>query len=257
MPSLHVDWVHRYARLGWRAYPVEPGTKKAIFTGWQRSATTDPGVIARQWQREPYPNVGLICGESFAVFDIEAPHLPAFYHHLDAHGYVVPETMVCRSGRGGLHLYVAPLAAILTTRKLRLDGRHIGEYKTTGGVLAPPSVTVGPYAWLWLPDEGKPTIAPDWLAALIDGEPHSAGERPYRGASDPAIALDILACRVRDEGEGNRNDLLYWAARRAAAEGIEPQVARSVFLRAAKLAGLRDDEADATITSAFRAPVAR
>jgi Bifunctional DNA primase/polymerase, N-terminal len=247
------DWALRYAAAGWRVYPVEPGRKKALFTGWQASATTDPELIRRQWRREPYPNVGLICGEAFAVFDIEAPHLPAFFSYLESRAYVLPETPVSSTGRGGLHLFVKPVADISVTRKLLLGGVHIGEFKTTGGVLAPPSVTEGDYRWLWLPDDLIAAEAPEWLATLIS-EPAQAriGEARRERPADPAAALDALACAVRDEPAGNRNSMLFWAACRAFEEGIRPDITEAVLCRAARSAGLDDAEARATIESALK-----
>jgi hypothetical protein len=247
------EWALRYAAAGWRVYPIEPGTKKACFTGWQTSATSDPDLIARQWPREPYPNVGVICGEACAVFDIEGPHLPAFFAHLASVGATLPEMPVSATGRGGLHLYVRPIAGMPTTRKLRLAGVHIGEYKTTGGVVAPPSITVGPYRWLWWPQEPLVTQAPGWLASLVaETATASAVGSQADLPADPAAALDALACAVRDEREGNRNALLYWAACRALEEGIRPDIAAEVLNRAALAAGLSRAETEATLRSAFK-----
>lgn len=246
------EWALFYAAAGWRVYPVEPGTKKACFTGWQASATTDPDLIARQWRREPYPSVGIICGEACAVFDIEGPHLGAFFDYLDAGAHVLPEMPVAATGRGGIHLYVSPISGVPTTRKLRLAGVHIGEYKTSGGVVAPPSTTVGPYRWLWWPLDPTLGPAPTWLASLVEEPAIEAPARTSRTQSvDPAAALDALACAVRDEPQGNRNALLYWAARRALVEGIRPDIAADVLTRAALAAGLSGAEADATVRSAL------
>ena len=247
------EWALRYAAAGWRVYPIEPGTKKAYFSGWQANATSDPEIIARQWRREPYPNIGVICGETCAVFDIEGPHLPAFFAYLDAAHHVLPEMPISATGRGGIHLYVQPIAGVPTTRKLRLAGVHIGEYKTTGGVVAPPSTTVSSYRWLWWPHEPLLTAAPRWLASLV-AEPAPASSVQTRPdlPADPAAALDALACAVRDEREGNRNALLYWAACRALEEGIRADIVAEVLNRAALAAGLTRDETDATLRSALR-----
>jgi hypothetical protein len=247
------EWALRYAAAGWRVYPIEPGTKKACFKGWQTSATSDPELIVRQWRREPYPNIGIICGETCAVFDIEEPHLPNYFAYLDAGGHVLPEMPICSTGRGGLHLYVRPIVGVPTTRQLRLDGVHIGEYKTTGGVVAPPSTTVGQYRWLWWPDEPLLTDAPPWLASLVAErtlEPSAQTRRDL--PADPAAALDALACAVRDEPQGNRNALLYWAACRAIEDGIRPDIAERVLERAALSAGLSVAETDATLRSALK-----
>lgn len=249
------EWARRYAALGWRVYPVEPGRKKALFTGWQADATTDPDLIDRHWRAEPGPNIGLICGETFAVFDIEAPHLPALFESMDTGGHVLPETPVSSTGRGGLHLYVTPIAGISTTCQLRLGGVHIGEFKTTGGVVAPPSYTSGPYSWLWWPENPTLAAAPPWLTALVAAPAPAttiASDGPRPRPADPAAALDALACAVRDEPEGNRNSLLFWAACRAIEDGIRADIAEAVLLRAALAAGLPDAESRATLDSALK-----
>jgi hypothetical protein len=72
-----LGWALRYGQLGWRVFRVVPGGKKPLYAGWQRDATTDPALIGRYWRREPGPNIGIVCGETFDAFDIEAAHLPA------------------------------------------------------------------------------------------------------------------------------------------------------------------------------------
>jgi P4 family phage/plasmid primase-like protien len=94
-------WALVYASLGWRVFPVVPGEKRPMYPGWQRDATTDPGVIARYWRTEPAPNIGLICGEAFVAFDIEADHLPALRNWTRMDGHRLPATPVARTGRWG------------------------------------------------------------------------------------------------------------------------------------------------------------
>src|ERR1035437_787650 len=72
----------------------------------------------------------------------------------------------------------------------------------------------------------------------------SMGLAPPPLPADPAAALDALACAVRDEPEGNRNALLYWAACRALDEGIRADIAAEVLSRAALAAGLSRAETD-------------
>jgi hypothetical protein len=75
--STSQEWALAYASSGWRVFPVVRGGKKPCFTGWQDDATTDPVLIARQWRSEPTPNIGIVTGECFVAFDIEAEHLRA------------------------------------------------------------------------------------------------------------------------------------------------------------------------------------
>ena len=117
----------------WRPGP-SPCDEWPLYRGWQRDATTDPAQIARSWRREPGPNIGVVCGEEFDAFDIEAAHLVAVRQWLDARGYRLPLTPLARTGRGGIHLLVAP-TGIGRGRDLVLAGVHIGELKSTGGFI--------------------------------------------------------------------------------------------------------------------------
>ena len=247
------DWAHAYAGADWRVFPVVPSGKKPAYKGWRRDATTDPELITRHWRRQPSPNVGVVAGEAFDAWDIEAPHLPALREHLRTGVHALPLTPVARSGRGGIHILTQP-TGVDRSRDLFLNGVHIGELKSTGGfIVACPSVTEGPYSWLRLPVGLAVAPAPLWLLDLLDRprlEPPL--RRPTARRWDVARSLDALAVAVRDAGEGRRNRYLYWATCRAIEEGVPETVAVAVMTRAALAAGLDRTEIEATIRSAMQ-----
>ncbi len=249
-PSRVASWARAYARLGWRVYPVERGGKRPVYGGWLTDATTDDGLIARWWPRDTgAPNIGVVAGESFDVFDIEAPHVEAF--EAAAPDRILPETPIVRSGRGGLHVYVSPLG--LGTGRLVLHGIHVGELKGSGGVVVPPSVTAWPYEWLSDPSTVAIAGAPHWMRAMIH-EARAIGSGPV-GRLTPSRAVALMAGLYRvvaEAREGERNGLLYWATRRVAEHGIDRDAAVSILLTAALNAGLAEREARATIASGLR-----
>ena len=245
------EWALTYARLGWRVFPVVPGGKRPIYKGWQRDATTDPDLIARYWRSEPGPNIGIICGEGFVAFDIEADHLPALSTWMRGRGYRLPETPEARTGRGGIHVLVASF--VEGGRALRLDGVRIGELKGRGGfIVACPSRTSGTYGWLRSPADVGVAEAPDWLRSLArDGSPAPAPSIDT-DALTPSRAVALAAGLYRVVAEaaaGERNDVLFWASCRAAEHGLEQAAVTDILLSAARLAGLPEREARATIRS--------
>lgn len=255
MPTANVtlDWALAYARLGWRVFPVMPGGKRPCFAGWQTDATTDPELIRRQWRRSPGPNIGVLCGERFVVFDVEAAHLPALRQLLSHVEPSLLRTPTARTGRGGVHILVAPF--IPPSHKLMLDGVHIGELKAGGGfIVAPPSRTKSQYSWIRSPLEVEVAAAPECLAQLVRIVQLSDRAEPAgvlgRAEGEPRLAA--LARAVGGANEGSRNNLLYWAMRRAIDIGIPPSVAAGPLQRAASHAGLGQAEAMATIDSAMR-----
>jgi Bifunctional DNA primase/polymerase, N-terminal len=243
-----------YAELGWRVFPVVPGGKRPLQRGWQSDATTDPTQIERYWRSRPTPNIGIVCGEAFDAFDIEAAHLPALRAWTEDHGLSLPLTPLARTGRGGIHLLVEPTGTG-GGRDLFLDGVHIGELKSTGGfIVVAPSVTEGPYRWLRSPDETPLADTPSWLLDLLK-RPSTRRSSPPTNRADPARRrrqLDALAEAIANAGTGRRNKYLYWAMRRAAEEGVPALEAARTLGRSALDAGLDEREVTATLRSAQR-----
>jgi hypothetical protein len=246
------DWALAYASLGWRVFPVVPRGKRPLYAGWQRDATTDPGLISRYWRADPGPNIGIICGEAFDAFDIEAEHLGALRGWTSERRVCFPETPIARSGRGGVHVLVAP-DPTRHGSNLYLEGRHIGERKAIGGfIVVAPSVTEGQYRWVRSPLETPVAAAPAWFVQLLGHD----SERPDRGQSGGSRRvgsrrdLNALAAAIAQAGTGRRNNILYWAMRRATEECIPEKVAAAVLGRSAIEAGLSEREVAATIRSA-------
>ena len=77
-------WALQYAWLLGRVFPLVPGEKRPLYKGWQRDATTDPEQIKRYWRRDPGPNIGIVCGEQFDAFDIEAEYVDALVQYLNS-----------------------------------------------------------------------------------------------------------------------------------------------------------------------------
>lgn len=249
-PSQVATWARAYARLGWRVYPVQRGGKRPVYGGWLTDATSDPALIARWWPRDAgAPNIGVVAGEMFDVLDIEAPHVEAF--EAASPGRILPATPLARSGRGGLQVYVAPLG--LGTRRLVLDGLHIGELKGSGGVVVPPSLATGRYEWLRDPSTVALAPAARWMQAMVQEVRPMSSEPAGRMTSSRAVALMAGLYRVVSGArEGQRKGLLYWATRRVAEHGIDRDAASDILLAAALSAGLAESEARATIGSGLR-----
>jgi hypothetical protein len=250
------DWALAYAALGWRVFPVVPGGKRPLYSGWQRGATTDRALIERYWRREGGPNIGVICGEAFDAFDIEGVHLPALRAWLQAHGYRLPATPIARTGRGGIHILVRARARPAGHR-LRVDGVHVGELKAAGGfIVACPSRTAGCYAWHRSPLEVEVADEPAWLSGLVVAPPSREMAVPASPVLAPSRAVALVAGLYRvvsTASEGERNKLLYWAARRVAEHGVDKTAAVEILLAAAARAGLPELEARSTIKSGLQA----
>jgi hypothetical protein len=251
-------WAESYASCGWRVFPA--WGKVPAFRGWQRAASTDPDLIARWWPRDDDSNVAAVTGEAFDVFDIEREHLAALRSHVEAGKLTLPPTPIASSGGGGLHVFVAP-TGINATRRLFLDGQHIGELKSRGGlVLVCPSSTERLYRWLEAPAGMALADAPDWLIALVEQSFPNEQRMPWKQVTlAPRADIAPLARHVARAELHNRNATLHWAAHRAADAGVPEDIAQQALGAAFVNTGLpaedrqnRLREGRATIASAYR-----
>jgi hypothetical protein len=246
-------WAERYASVGWRVFPIVPGQKRPVYSGWQKDATTDPKMCRQYWPDGLNRNIAVVCGETFDAWDIEVQHLPAFTDYMQTNGYVLPESPIANTGRGGMHILTEP-TGVDGTRYLYLNGTHIGELKSTGGfILLCPSVTTGQYSWKWTPSRMTVQPAPAWLLGLLERPKGAVRKFPttVHSVDEGIRRLEALAVAVATCGEGSRNNYLYWAMRRALDEGIPPRFAADALRAAATKAGLTDHETKQTLQSAY------
>jgi hypothetical protein len=245
-----IAWAEAYAAAGWRLLPLAPGDKRPMLTNWPNAATSERAILNR-WFRDGSRNVGVVTGEQFDCFDIESQYLPALHAYMKAGDYALPLTPVQNTGRGGLHFLTRPVG-VAGTRRLVLDGVHIGELKSRGGfIVVSPSITERQYTWQFAPAGMVVAAAPAWLLALVD---HPAPPRPTRPAvttRDQRSRTEALARWVARQVVGNRNNCLFWAAMTAVDEWLPEALARPALYKAALDAGEEPAKAERTLRSAF------
>lgn len=251
-------WARAYAQAGWRVFPAWPGQKRPMYEGWQAGATNDPELIERYWSDDTR-NIAVACGDPFDAWDIEAPHLERFTTWMAANGYTLPESPIARTGRGGWHIITDP-TGVNGNRYLFLEGVHIGELKSTGGlIIISPSVTEQRYSWLWTTPMLRTSPAPDWLQGLVR-QPQKVYDRPPwpQVSLSPETDLAPLIRSVRNASSGNRNAELHWAANRACDDGVPHEMAEERLLdgfmettQPYERTDERRHEAVATIRSAY------
>jgi hypothetical protein len=179
----------------------------------------------------------------------------------------LPWTPIAKTGRG-LHIWMADLAE-RRSRKLgtKLDLKGVGGY-----VAAPPSrhfdkkgTQDATYEWLVGFDEARVMEIPAKLEKALNG--WAAVERDtevdwrpmkmviedgmLRAVTGPAN-IDGLIRRVREAVEGERNNVLAWAAMTASEEGVPLQGALERLGQAGIDAGLGMDEVRTTVRSAYK-----
>ncbi len=171
-----------YAARGWHVFPVPPGEKKSYKSekhcgGQKWGATTDQGVIARDWQKWPSANVGIVTGPKSGFFVIEADTpqghktdgVSNLFSLIDANG-TLPETVEALSPTGSWHLYFKWPEGINIRNSAGQVAPGVDVRADGGMVLGVPSVRPGfdqRYRWKNPPGLFELAECPDWLLKLV------------------------------------------------------------------------------------------
>lgn len=201
--------------------------------------------------------VGIAIPSSLVVVDIDGEEGASGWRDLVGDAYL-PSGPVARTGRG-LHLWYTSIARPSKNAKLgpKLDIKGDGGY-----VAAPPSQHFDgagepDYVYTWLEN----IVTPNGLLAEMAELPEVASALMRPPDQDFGLAVDPgrdrgsiagLVRSVRYAEEGNRNDMLAWAAMTARDTGFTYDEAAPKLTKAALENGLTPEETRATLRSAFR-----
>jgi hypothetical protein len=217
-----------------------------------KDATTDVKTVVRWWLQNPDANIGTPTGVLYDVLDIDCRLLGDGFETADRLGAAgLLRGAVARSRtRNGGEQWFHP-AADQNTRTFK---KHFIDIKANGGyVVVPPSVVPsdegvdGPGRYTWLEFDvrspGEPLDGARIKAFLDPPRRTDNTDRTPRNSGGDVVRLaDWLA----GQGEGNRNNALFWAATKAVADGLDPDE----LAASARSLGLTEREIKATINSA-------
>lgn len=252
---------------------------------WKERNTADPVVVRQHWPADG-PNIGVACLRSrLVVIDLDTVahggtlpeewRIPGvndgadvFAHLLERRGEGWPSTYSVRTASGGWHLYYQAISGRPIPNSAgkvgpMIDVRGDGNADGTpgGGYVLGVGSSVGGARYEVI-DDSPPQPLPAWLADLADpprpARPAGVSTRPAAPAmatARPRTRFVGLLDAVLNAAPGQRNNVLHWAASRAAEmvrDGhVEQHAAASALAQAAEAIGLGDREAQATIRSAF------
>lgn len=244
-------------QFGFKVFPLMSGQKIPAVAKRDGGrgcleATDDENIIA-DWERKyPKANIGVACGQpsGIVVIDLDPRNgSDESIAKLAAKKQTFTPTVTAKTANGGTHFYYAFEPSLKNSKSALAAGVDI---KTTGGyVVAPPSILDGGrrYAWQNSPlGEFLPRL-PRWVTEAL--KPRPAPILAYERKSAPKD-IAPLADFVSKAGEGQRNNVLYWAAMRAIEEGVFDGAARDNLINAAEASGLPRIEAEKTVASACK-----
>lgn len=256
----------RLASLGLSVFRLRERDKRPFRHGWQEEATTDPAAVRRLWREAPRANVGLACGPSCWVLDVDGEEGQDALVDLELRHGAMPVTPISLTGSGGLHIF------FFTNQRIRNSARRLGaglDTRGTGGyIVAPPSIHPNGRRYAWV--EGREpwsvplAFAPAWLLDLLDPPP---APRPApRQIQIGTVGTAYIAAAVRRElenvalaREGTRNESLFVSALKLGRFVREGQLdARDIgpaLVGAALGTGLDRQEAEKTVASGLHTAI--
>lgn len=251
------------AEAGLPVFPCQTAGKTPLTPHGYHDATTNLAQVRAWWAAWPKANIGLPTGPACGldVVDIDVRHTgdgrDAFTKASGLAGADMWGFQVSTPS-GGQHLYYPAAPGPQTSWAC---GRSHVDFRGAGGyIIVPPSKIRTP--------GGR--AARYQVTAIRPGEANPVDATKLRGLIDPAWArrqtaapsgnrasgadLSRLAGWVANLPEGERNQGLYWAARRMAETGHDAAGTLSLLETPASRAGLPLPEIRATIASAHRQP---
>lgn len=242
---------------------------------WERSIFGVPETeeeqagLAQVFEDPAVTGIAILIPQHMLVADVDTEEAAVLFMELVGEA---PETVSVKTTKG-LHLwFYAPGAE----QSVWIGGRTL-LFKGFGGyVAAPPSAHfnsdgVKDGVYTWIRDFSTPVDdLPDPIAERMRFERALDRLEPIKTAETGRYLvvptdseghwtrqgwaswhIDGLVRAVKGAGEGNRNNMLAWAAMQAAEEGVPLATAMPLLTAAAREAGLTDRETRVTIKAAF------
>lgn len=257
------DAARHYVALGVPVFPCVPGEKRPLVAHGFKDASTDPTRVEAWWRRWPEANIGIPTGpiSGIEVVDVDVKgdpsRGPASWQHATQAGLLDGWAAQIVTPSGGLHAYYP--AAEAEQRSWASGAAQLDFRGTVGYIVAPPSRAIidGETAAYQLLDLATGNVHPVDAGALrefLDPRPMrpSWEARPFRGTLEERAKR--IAAWLEAQGEGERNQGLYWASCRLAENGASLAEAFQALGPVAEGIGLAPREIERTIRSAYRTP---
>ncbi len=171
-----------------------PG-KHPIIKAWQKLATSDPVKIRKLWQKYPNAYVGIMPPPGHSVIDVDPRNGGKETLKALRNGATVPETVLQRSGGGGIHMFFKgePNGKLGKGIDIKRNGRgYVVAYPA-------PHESGGKYSWKTAPWEGQMLPLPSWLSG---GKPEATAsvERPLPNTPIETIREALSYINADDYG---------------------------------------------------------
>jgi Bifunctional DNA primase/polymerase, N-terminal len=238
-------------KLGLPAFPCRTDKRPSCPHGY-KDATLPEAGLATLWARHPGELIGVPTGafSGIDVLDVDRQHGGGdWYAKVKAE---LPLTRLHRTRSGGLHV---------------LFRHHAGLRNTAGKIARGVDVRADGGYMVWWPQQGLEVrdhplnelpAWPEFLLDILTRQKNNQERAPtikYNGSAPLDARILGIAKRVERAAEGERNNLVFWAACRAGelvrAGEVDDASCAALLEFAAMRAGLSPLEARRTIKGGF------
>lgn len=241
------ELLKRYVDLNWALVPCAFGSKRPITSHGYKDAMRDlNAIVALDRKHEGRLNWAVALEASnLLVLDVDENPNRALSLLERAHGKFHARAPIAFTPSGGLHIYFYTPEPLPTTK----DGIGAGvETRCRGAMtMLPISVVDGvSYRWYRAPWECEriPSV-PWWVVDVLRKRAEARAEEMAQKRMDGILRF------VMTRKEGQRNNALYWAARRLREMQIPADRALLLLLPASRSTGLDEREIVRTVRSAY------
>ncbi|WP_447949594.1 bifunctional DNA primase/polymerase [Microbacterium aurum] len=257
------DAAQHFVAAGVPVFPLVPGEKRPLVAHGFKDANADPAQIEEWWQRWPEANIGIPTGlpSGIEVVDVDVkgdePRGPDSWQRATRASLLDGWAAQVVTPSGGLHAYYP--AASVEQRSWASGAAQLDFRGTAGYIVAPPSQVMIdglPSAYDLLDLSTGETWPVDAVALreFLDPRPAPASwpAAPFGGTLEERTQR--IAAWLEGQGEGERNQGLYWASCRLVENGASLSAAFEALGPVAEGIGLPPREIERTIRSAYRTP---
>jgi Bifunctional DNA primase/polymerase, N-terminal len=229
------------ARQGLPVFPCRADNKAPLTTNGFLDARTNSDIVQGWFTKWPDALIGVPTGIKFGVLDLDLQHVES-QRWYDVNRPRLPLTRAHCTRSGGRHLLFKPHDRLTCSAGKLARGV---DTRGRGGYI------------IWWPAHGFDVLhggilcpLPAWIVEDLHPreQPKIKSGMPFHNT---ACGLRALCRSVLNAGEGERNNVLFWASCRAHEEG-GGDFAQAMLLEAGTRAGLSKTEAERTIRSGFK-----
>lgn len=179
-----LDWALKYAKIGWKVFPVNQ-SKQPLISNGLKGASAEETQIKKWWKAHPDAGIGVATGMASGIvvldIDLDKPGAEQNLEKIIHDKGMFPQTVAAKSGGGGLHFYFKhPNNGKKVANAQKLLGLAGIDVRGDGGyIVVPPTMHASGNRYEWGDDQSPFDTTPDMCPEYIYND-RAAGRAAQR-----------------------------------------------------------------------------